>query len=87
MGTALIPHEAPALLSLREVRLAGQTANRLSTLRGALATGLKGGSLTIQTRNGTSSLALTSIDMEALISLLTERDELFLTSLNIEIKE
>lgn len=69
----------------REVRAAGVTSNRRRNLIGALAQGIKGGSLTVSTRNGSQSLALTSIDTEALIGLLLERDEAFLIGLDIEL--
>lgn len=83
----IIPYVEPARLTEREARLAGQVSNRLCSLRGLLAQGVTGGSLTTQTRNGTQSLSLVSVDVEALIALLKERDEAFLTGLNIEIEQ
>jgi hypothetical protein len=87
MPNDLIEYTPPALLTEREVRLAGATSNRLCNLRGALKDVTTGGSLVVTTRNGSSSMNLTSIDMEALLGLLIERDEQFLTSLNIELEK
>jgi hypothetical protein len=85
--TDLTIYKPPALLTEREARIAGATSNRLCALRGMLKQGVRGGSLTVATPNGTQSLALTSVDVEALIDFLRERDELFLTALNIEIEK
>jgi hypothetical protein len=86
MGTALTEYDPPKFMTEREARLAGATSNRLSSLRGFLKTGTTGGSLTVTSTNGSASLAMTQIDMEALLGLLIERDEQFLTSLNIELE-
>jgi hypothetical protein len=83
---SIVPYKEPARLTEREARLAGQTSNRLCGLRGFLAQGVNSGSLTIQTKNGAQSLTLSSVDTEALIGLLKERDEAFLIGLNIEIE-
>lgn len=86
MAQNLIEYDPPKMLSLREVRVAGATANRLLNLRHSLRN-LKGGSLTIQTHNGSQSLSLSLVDLQALIGLLIERDEAFLTGLNVETTE
>lgn len=75
----------PGRLTEAEARVAGQTSNRLLSLRGMTATGVEGGSLTVKTRNGSQSLAMTLVDIEALIALLVERDEAILTHLDIQI--
>jgi hypothetical protein len=85
-GTDLTIYEPPKLLTEREVRLAGQTSNRLQTLRGFLSQGVSGGSVTVTSSNGSASLSLVRHEMEALIDLMIERDEQFLTSLNIELE-
>lgn len=86
-GTDIVVYDPPKLLTEKEVRIAGATSNRLLSLRGFLAQGVAGGgSLTIKTRNGTQSLALHSVDAEALIALMIERDEALLVGLNIEIE-
>ena len=84
--TDLVLYEAPALLTEREVRIAGQTSNRLMSFRGFLKQRTTGGSLTISSANGSASVTLTKIDMEAILGLLIERDEQFLTALNIELE-
>jgi hypothetical protein len=87
-GTEVVPYKEPARMTEREARLAGQTSNRLCSLRGFLKQGVAGGSsLTVKTTNGIQSLALHGIDTEALIALLIERDEAFLIGLNIEIEK
>lgn len=82
----LIEYDPPKMLSMREARMAGATANRLLNLRHTLRQ-LESGSLTMKTRNGTQSMSLTRNDLEAVMGLLMERDEQFLTGLNIEINE
>ena len=67
LSKQLTIYKAPALLTEREVRIAGQTSNRLCTLRGVLKQGLEGGSLTTKTSNGSASLALSYVDIMDLI--------------------
>lgn len=68
-------------LSEQEVRVAGITSNNLITLRSMLVSARNGA--TFQTRAGT--LQLTAPDAEAAISLLIERSEQYLTSLDIKL--
>ena len=86
-STALIEYTPPRLLSLREVRRAGATANRLVALRGALKSRITGGTVTIKIEAGGQVINLIREDMEAVISLLAERDVAFLSALNIETTE
>jgi hypothetical protein len=83
----LIKHDPPKMLSMREARMAGATANRLLSLRGALRQGLESGSVTLKTSNGTQSITLPRNDLMAVVGLLVERDEHFLIGLNVEISE
>lgn len=85
MSNDIVPYKEPPRLTEREVRIAGQVSNRLCNLRGAIRQGVKGGSITVQTRNGVLSQSLPIIEIEALVALLIERDEAFLIGLNIEI--
>lgn len=86
-STELTIYNPPKLLTEREVRLAGSTSHRLLSLRGTLRQGVASGTFTVSTSNGTVSLPITSVDTEALIALLIERDEAFLTGLNIELEQ
>jgi hypothetical protein len=70
----------------REVRIAGSTSQRLRNLRGILRQGVREGSLAIRTNNGAQSFTLYVEEVEALLDLLIERDEMFLTGLNIELE-
>jgi hypothetical protein len=83
----LIEYDPPKMLSMREVRVAGATANRLTSLRGTLSSPIKGGSFVVSNLSGTVSFALCDNDVMAILGLLTERDELFLMGLNVEITE
>lgn len=77
----------PGIMTEREVRTAGLTSNRLCTFRGMLRQGIEGSTLSIKTRGGgTVAMPMSSIDTEALIGLLKERDETFLIALNIELE-
>lgn len=88
MADDLIPYEGPpALLTEREARLAGSTSNRLLALRGMLDDEVQGGSITVKTTYGTQSQTLTSVDTEALVAFLIERDEQLLIGLNIELEK
>ena len=82
----IVHYTPPKFMTEREARMAGQVSNRRISLRGALKQGLRGGSLHVSTENGSQSLALPSVDLEAVIALLIERDEAFLTGLNIELE-
>ncbi len=78
--------KSPGLMTEREVRIAGITSNRLCTLRDILSAVIKGCTLSIATeRGGHIAIPLTSVDTHAIVGLLKERDEQFLTSLNIEL--
>jgi hypothetical protein len=87
MGQDLIIYDPPARMTEREARIAGATSNRLLNLRGFLSQGVRGGSLTVSTKNGGQSQTLTQDELEALIALLIERDEALLIGLNIEIEK
>lgn len=82
----LIEYDPPKMLTLREARVAGQVANRLTNLRDTIHN-LDSGSVTIKTRNGTQSLTLPRDEIEAVIGLLIERDVALLTGLNVETSE
>lgn len=78
---------AVPMLTEREARLAGITSTRLCSLRGALAATLKGATLSVQTvGGGTTHFPLLSEEGVALLALLRERDEAFLSGLNIELE-
>lgn len=85
--TQLTLWKTPALMTEREARIAGITSNRLCSLRGMLKQGIEGATLSIKTTNGTIALPLPYVDTEAIVSLLKERDEQFLTALNIELEQ
>lgn len=87
VNTALTEYDPPKFITEREVRIAGQTSNRLSALRGALTQGLRSGSIHLATSNGSQSISLPQVDMEAVVGLLIERDEAFLIGLNIELEK
>ena len=86
-STDLIEYTPPRLLSLREVRRAGVTANRLVALRDALKSSIVGGTVTVKVSSGGQEFHLIREDIEAVISLLAERDVAFLSALNIETTE
>lgn len=73
-------------LTMAEARAVGAASNRLRNFRHLLSEGL-GGSLTVRMKFGTTAQALTTVDMEAILSLLIEREELFLGSFNVDISE
>jgi hypothetical protein len=90
MTTDIVPYNPPKLLTEREVRLAGATSIRLGSLRDMLKEGIAGANLTVSLNprgTGTVSLVLTKTDGEAILAFLKERDELFLTGLNIELEQ
>lgn len=78
----VLPQREP--MTLAEARRVGATANRLTNLRG-LINEATGGSITVTTRKGSISLALTGVDVIAALSLLAEHDEVFLSSFNVEL--
>lgn len=86
MTQNLIEYDPPKMLTLKEARVAGQVANRLTNLRDTLRN-LDSGSIAIKTRNGTQSLSLPRDEVEAVIGLLIERDVALLTGLNVETGE
>lgn len=84
----LILHHPPALLTEREVRLAAVVSNRRYNVREALGN-VQTATLVIKDTRGTAynaDIRLPAVDAEALLGLLLERDEQFLTSLNIELE-
>jgi hypothetical protein len=83
----LIKYEEPKLLTEREVRLAGATSCRTASLRGMLRNGVESCTVSVKVKpGGTIALPLPAVEAEAMIAFLKERDELFLTSLNIELE-
>lgn len=85
---ALIPYKPPALLTEREVRLAALVSNRRHNVREALGS-VQTAVLVIKDKRGHAyhaDIKLPAVDAEAILALLLERDEQFLTSLNIELE-
>lgn len=86
----LIPYDPPKLLTEREVRAAGVVSNRRANVRSMLDRKIRGASLTIKDARGTADTLILNLpenDAEAVLALLLERDEQFLTSLNIELEK
>jgi len=84
----IVPYDPPKLLTEREVRAAGVVSNRRSNIRYALE-GVQSATLTVRDERGSAlnlTLNLPKNDAEALLAFLVERDEQFLTALNIELE-
>lgn len=84
----LILYKPPAVLTEREVRLAAVVSNRRHNVRDALIN-VREATLVIKDKRGSvfnADIKLPAVDAEAILSLLLERDEQFLTSLNIELE-
>lgn len=84
----LILYKPPAVLTEREVRLAAIVSNRRHNVREALGS-IREATLVIKDKRGgvfNTDIRLPAVDAEALLGLLLERDEQFLTSLNIELE-
>lgn len=81
----VVPDREP--MTLTEARRVGAAANRLGLLRDALRDAVAG-TLTVKTeRSSTQSIPLYSLDTEAMLSLLIEREEQFLVSMGVGIRE
>jgi hypothetical protein len=88
MNTDIVPYEAPKLLTEREVRVAGIVSNRRCEVRRALGT-VRGATLIFRDKRGNAldlTLQVASDEADAVLAFLLERDEQFLTSLNIELE-
>lgn len=89
MSTDLIEYVPPKLLTEREVRVAGVVSNQLCVLRSLVqdAPKAKGSVLTVTNAfHTTDSIPLKGDDLVAVLGLLIERGEQFLTGLNIELE-
>lgn len=85
----MIPYDPPKLLTEREVRAAGVVSNRCANVRYALGN-VKAMTISVKDKRGAVynlDLNLPENDAEAVLALLLERDEQFLTSLNIELEQ
>lgn len=76
-------------LTEREVRVAGHISNRRAELRSMLSRLPVKGSLKLGARSDVTfpELQLSEDDVAAIIGLLIERSDIFLTSLGIELEE
>jgi hypothetical protein len=73
-------------VTLAEARRMGMAAQRYENLRHCLKE-MTGGGITVQTRNGSIGLSLYSLDMEALLALLIEREGQYLASMGVMLEE
>jgi hypothetical protein len=73
-------------ITLAEARKIGTAAQRYENLKHCLREAT-GGGLTVSTRNGTMSLSMYRLDMEALLALLIEREGQYLASMGVILEE
>jgi hypothetical protein len=71
-------------MTMEEARLLGRASQRLTDFRHLMGKIESGGQLTIMLKNGTFTQSLRRDDIEAAISLLIERERLFLATYNVE---
>lgn len=79
----ITPEREP--ITLVEAMRIGQSASRLQNLTTYRDRTVTSGGISIQTSNGTFSVALSRIDTEAVLALLIEREQAFLAAFNVEI--
>lgn len=72
-------------MTLAEARLVGLAAQRYQQLGDAL-TQAKSGSIGYSTSNGSASIALTLIDLQAALALLIEREVQYLASYGVTLE-
>jgi hypothetical protein len=73
----------PKFMSEREVRLTGAVASRYAMLRKIMGTQIREGTMLLHTSRSTFRLTFTPEDITAMLDLLMERDEIFLSGMNI----
>ena len=81
-------HDLPATkgctgMTEAEARVCGAAANRIVNLRGLELSNEGNGSLTVNTKSGAVSLALTQEDIAAFLALAIDRESALLTGFNI----
>lgn len=74
-------------MSEAEARVVGAAASRIVNLRHLYNDCNIGGSLSVATRNGTVSQALTKADLQAILALMIEREALVLIQFDVDIDE
>lgn len=85
---SLTSYKPPAILTEREVRLAAVVSSRRHNVREAIGS-VQTAVLVLKDKRGHAfnvDIKLPTADAEAVLALLLERDEQFLTSLNIELE-
>lgn len=73
------------MMTEREVRLAGQSSNMLCQLRG-LSAEATGGNLAVTANGAQHYIPLIGDTVLAVLDFLKEREEAFLTGLNVELE-
>jgi len=87
------PHQLPVLskpkglMSEMEARKVGVAATRLQTLRGLCVDCVRGGIVSVATKNGTVALNLDGNDTQAVISTLMDREAAYRIQMNIDVDD